>query len=175
MGYLAADFHRAASARGIKPYTRVSVYYLSGDKHATGADDNDTAWDPLWGRWPQDSELFQYGTLYGLGYWSNILYPKVTFGANIGPRHRLCAYTGPLFAAVQDRAGHADGSGESLFKGLLSSIRYDVPIRLAPPDATGADRFEIYGHLVAELFNPGNYYDTSRPSYFFRWEVSFAF
>jgi hypothetical protein len=175
MGYAAVDFHRDQSARGLKPYTRLSVYYLSGDKHFTGEDDNNTAWDPLWGRWPQDSELFQYGTLYGLGYWSNIVYPKLTFGAAIGPRHRVCAYSGPLFAAEQDHAGHADGSGDSLFKGLLSSIRYDIPIRLAPKNATGYDRFEIYGHLVAELFNPGNYYDTSRPSYFFRWEVSFAF
>ena len=175
MGYAAVDFHKDRSSSGIKPYSRLSAYYLSGDKHRTDADDNDTAWDPLWGRWPQDSELFQYGTLYGLGYWSNLLYTKLELGLNIGPHHRVQAYSGPIFAAVQDHLGHADGSGDSMFKGVLSVLRYDFPIILAPKNAHGADRFEIYGHVMAELFNPGDYYDTSRPAYFFRWEIVVAF
>ena len=175
MGYAAVDFHKDRSSSGIKPYSRLSAYYLSGDKHRTGADDNDTAWDPLWGRWPQDSELFQYGTLYGLGYWSNLLYTKLELGLNIGPHHRVQAYSGPIFAAVQDHLGHADGSGDSMFKGVLSVLRYDFPIILAPKNAHGLDRFEIYGHVMAELFNPGDYYDTSRPAYFFRWEIVVAF
>ena len=175
MGYAAIDLHRDRTAQGLKPYGRLSAYYLSGDKHRTGADDNDTAWDPLWGRWPQDSELFQYGTLYGLGYWSNLLYTKMELGLNIGPRHRVVAYSGPIFAAKQDHLGHADGSGESMFKGVLSVLRYDVPIILAPKNAHGTDRFELFGHLMAEVFNPGDYYDTSRPAYFLRWEFNFAF
>ena len=175
MGYVAVDFHKDRSSSGIKPYSRLSAYYLSGDKHRTGADDNDTAWDPLWARWPQDSEMFQYGTMYGIGYWSNLLYTKLELGLNIGPHHRVQAYSGPIFAAVQDHLGHADGSGDSMFKGVLSVLRYDFPIILAPKNAHGLDRFEIYGHVMAELFNPGNYYDTSRPAYFFRWEIVVAF
>ena len=96
-------------------------------------------------------------------------------GLNIGPRHRVVAYSGPIFAAKQDHLGHADGSGESMFKGVLSVLRYDVPIILAPKNAHGTDRFELFGHLLAEVFNPGDYYDTSRPSYFLRWEFTFAF
>ena len=175
MGYAAIDLHRDRTSQGLKPYSRLSAYYLSGDKHRTDVHDNDTAWDPLWGRWPQDSELFQYGTLYGLGYWSNLLYTKLELGLNIGPRHRVVAYSGPIFAAVQDHLGHADGSGESMFKGVLSVLRYDVPIILAPKNAHGTDRFELFGHLMAEVFNPGDYYDTSRPAYFLRWEFNFAF
>ena len=175
MGYAAIDLHRERSASGLKPYGRLSAYYMSGDKHRTGEDDNDTAWDPLWGRWPQDSELFQYGTLYGLGYWSNLLYTKLELGLNIGPRHRVVAYSGPIFAATQDHLGHADGSGESMFKGVLSVLRYDFPIILAPKNAHGVERFEIFGHIMAEVFNPGDYYDTSRPAYFLRWEINFAF
>ena len=53
MGYTAVDFHKDRASAGYKPYSRLSAYYLSGDKHRTDADDNDTAWDPLWGRWPQ--------------------------------------------------------------------------------------------------------------------------
>ena len=175
MGYAAVDFHKDRASSGYKPYSRLSAYYLSGDKHRTGADDNDTAWDPLWARWPQDSEMFQYGTMYGIGYWSNLLYTKLELGLNIGPHHRVQAYSGPIFAAVQDHLGHADGSGDSMFKGVLSVLRYDFPIILAPKNAHGLDRFEIYGHVMAELFNPGDYYDTSRPAYFFRWEIVVAF
>ena len=42
-------------------------------------------------------------------------------------------------------------------------------------NAKGADRFEIFGHLLAEVFNPGDYYDSSRPSYFIRWEFTVKF
>ena len=175
MGYAAVDVHKAKSYAGIRPYTRLSAYYLSGDRRRTGSHDNDTAWDPMWARAPQDSELMQYGTLYGLGYWSNMLYAKWTLGADLGARHALCAYSGPMWAAVQDRLGHADGSGGSLFKGVLSAVRYDFPLRLAPKGARGADRFEVFGHLLAEVFNPGDYYDSSRPAYFLRWELTFAF
>ena len=175
MAYVAVDYHRSRAAQGLHPYARLSVYYMSGDRHHGKEGNNDTAWDPLWSRCPQDSELFQNGTLYGLGYWSNVTYPKLTLGLDIGPHHRLAAYTGPMFAAAQDRAGHADGSGESMFKGELSAIRYDFPILLAPKDARGVDRFEIFGHVMAELFNPGDYYDSSRPAWFLRWELMFKF
>ena len=175
MAYAAVDFHKSRAEKGLHPYARLSVYYMSGDKHHGKRGNNDTAWDPLWGRWPQDSELFQYGTLYGLGYWSNMTYPKLTIGMDIGPHHRVSAYSGPIFAAAQDHAGHADGSGESMFKGELSAVRYDFPILLAPKNATGLKRFEIFGHVMAELFNPGDYYDSSRPAWFLRWEVMFCF
>ena len=175
MAYAAVDFHKSRAEKGIRPFSRLSVYYMSGDRHHGRDGNNDTAWDPLWGRWPQDSELFQNGTLYGLGYWSNMTYPKLTLGADFGPHHRLTAYSGPIFAAAQDRAGHADGSGDSMFKGVLSVVRYDFPILLAPKNAHGFDRFEIFGHVMAELFNPGDYYDSSRPAWFLRWELMFTF
>lgn len=175
MVYAAVDLHRSQKAMGVRPYTRLSVYYLSGDRHHGNPGDNDTAWDPLWARAPQDSELFQYGTLYGLGYWSNIAYPKLTIGANMGPRHRVSAYSGPMFAAAQDGDGHADGSDHGMFKGTFSAVRYDFPILLAEKGAQGCDRFEVFGHVMAELFNPGNYYDSSRPAWFIRWELIFSF
>ena len=175
MGYAAVDFHPQISKQW-QPYARLSAYYLSGDKHRTdAAHDNDTAWDPMWARSPNDSEMFQYGTLYGLGYWSNMLYTKLTLGADFGPHHGLCAYSGPMWAAVQDHLGHADGSGGSMYKGWNSAARYDFPLRLAPKGAKGADRFEIFGHVLAEVFNPGDYFDSSKPAYFLRWEFIFKF
>ena len=59
--------------------------------------------------------------------------------------------------------------------GLLSQVRYDFPLLTAPADATGLKRLEIFGHLLAEMINPGDYYATSRPAWFLRWEVMFKF
>jgi len=175
MGYVAVDFHEAKDHPGIRPFSRLSAYYLSGDRRRTGADDNDTAWDPMWARAPCDSELMQYGTLYGLGYWSNMFYTKATVGADLGKRHAVSACSGPMWAAVQDHLGRADGGDDSRFKGVLSAVRYDFPLLLAPKGAKGTDRFEVFGHVMAEVFHPGDYYESSRPSYFIRWELNFRF
>lgn len=174
MGYAAIDYH-PDFAENIKPYAIASIYYLSGDKNSLGENDNDMSWDPLWARAPCDSEMMQYGTLYGLGYWSNLVHPKLTLGAKFGRRHSFYVSAGPMFAATQDGMGHQDGSGESMYKGFNSVARYNFPIFLAPKDAKGIRRFEMFGHLMAELFNPGDYYDSTRPAYFLRWEVSLKF
>ncbi len=175
MGYAALDFHPHVS-EVCRPFARLSVYYLSGDKHNTDpANDNDTAWDPMWARAPCDSELFQYGTLYGLGYWSNLLHPKLTLGADFGPRHRLVASSGPMWAAEQDYMGNSNPSEASTYKGWNSSARYDFPLRLAPKLAHGLERIEIFCHVIAELFNPGDYYESTRSAYFIRWQFTVKF
>lgn len=173
MGYGAIDLHPVL-VKDMATYARLSAYYLSGDRHRGGADDNDTAWDPMWARAPCDSELMQYGTLYGLGYWSNMLYTRLTLGVDFTPRHRIQIYSGPMWAAERDGFGHTDGGGSD-FKGILSAARYDFPILLAPKNATGIRRFEIFGHVIGEVFNPGEYYESTRPSYFIRWELIFKF
>ena len=33
----------------------------------------------------------------------------------------------------------------------------------------------VFGHLLAEFFNPGDYYETDKPGFFFRWQVDFTF
>ena len=154
----------------------LAATYYSGDKHRTDAEhDNDQAWDPLWGRYTQDSELLVYGNLYGNAWWSNMIYTKLKATMVFGPRHAMYAYSGPMFTAVQDHLGHADHGGDSMYKGWLSAARYDFPIRLAPKNASGWDRFEFFGHVVAEVFNPGDYFDSSKPTYFFRWQIDVRF
>ena len=76
---------------------------------------------------------------------------------------------------MMDNLGSADRSGDSKYKGWLTAARYDFPILLSPKGASGIDRFEIFAHIVAESFLPGDYYDSSKPAYFIRWEVSFKF
>lgn len=159
---------------GVKGVLSSAVTYYSGDRHKTGNDDNDTSWDPMWGRYTQDSEMLVYGSLYENCWWSNMVYVKAKLTMSFGPRHAMYFYTGPMFAATRDGLGHADGSGSG-YEGLLSAARYDFPIRLAPPGAEGFDRIEIVAHVIGELFNPGDYYESGRPAYFVRWQLDFKF
>lgn len=174
MGHVGLNYFPSIGKEWKPKVTLASTYY-SGDKHRTGEDDNDTAWDPVWGRFTQDSEMLVYGALYGNCWWSNMIYTKLKLTMDFGPRHGMYVYTGPMHTAVQDNLGHADGSGRSMFKGWLSAARYDFPIRLAPKGASGLDRFEVFSHIVAESFQPGDYFDSSKPAYFFRWQIDFRF
>lgn len=174
MGHLELKY-RPQMLKEYKTTISLASTYYSGDKHRTGADDNDTSWDPMWARDTQESELLVYGSLYGRCYWSNMIYSKIKLTMNFGKYHALYAYTGPMFTAVQDNLGHTDKVGHSMYKGMLSAARYDFPIRIAPEGAYGIDRIEMFGHIVGEVFNPGDYYETGKPSYFLRLEFQIKF
>ena len=166
--------YRTDFLRAYRPTVSWATTYYSGDRHRTEADDSDTAWDPVWGRCTQNSEMLVYGTLYENGWWSNMIYSKLKLTMDFGPHHGFYLYTGPMFAAVQDGLGRSDGGG-STYKGLLSAARYDFPVRLAQKGARGLDRIEVFAHVVGELFHPGDYYESSKPAYFVRWQLDFRF
>ena len=152
-----------------QPFARVGFHFMSGDRDAADEDGGHRAWDPMWSRGVNDSEIFLYGTHYGVAWWSNLLYAKLTGGLEIGRNHAVVLSTGPMFAAVQDGLG----GGDSSYKGLLSQLRYDFPIRNA--DRGRGERLELFGHVFAEFFNPGDYYVTDRPAWFVRWQLDFRF
>ena len=152
-----------------KPFGKFGYHFMSGDDDAADETGGHSAWDPMWARGVNDSELFLYGTHYGAAWWSNMHYVKATIGMDLGRHHRIEGSSGPLFAAAQDGMGGGDG----MFKGLLSQVRYDFPIWLA--DKAKGERFEVFGHFLAEFFNPGDYYETEKPSFFVRWQVDFRF
>ena len=154
---------------GWKPFAKIGYHFMSGDENAADEDGGHGSWDPIWARGVNDSEMFLYGTHYGVGYWTNMHYLKTTLGVEIDKNHRLTTSFGPMFAAAKDGLG----GGEGAFKGFLSQIRYDFP--LWTPDRSAGERFEIFGHLVGEWFNPGDYYETDRPAWFVRWQVDFRF
>ncbi len=126
-------------------------------------------WDPMWHRDAVDSEIFLYGTHDGVGWWTNQHYLKISAGAEFAPRHTVVVSSGPIFAAEPDGLGGGKGS----FKGLLSRACYSFPICVA--DKAKGERFEVCGHVIGELFNPGDYYDTDKPAHFLRWQVEFRF
>jgi hypothetical protein len=168
MGYAGLTYRPALDMpRGLSPYVRASCYYLYGDDGENGRDNRDTGWDPLWSRWPQDSEMLVYGPLYGLGYWSNLIYPAVTIGVDSKVRHRFKCYAGPMFCAEDD--GY--GGGDSSYQGMLAVARYDFPLRTAGKN----ERFDISGHVMGEVLQPGDYYITDKTAYFVRWEIVVRF
>lgn len=173
-GFAGIDWRTVVSER-FKPYAKLSVTYMSGDRDAATQDGGHKAWDPLWARGVENSEMFLYGTLYGVGWWSNLVHPKLTLGSSFGKYHRLNFSSGPMFAAENDGLGHADGRRSGDFKGWIHQARYDFPLLIAPENASGISRFEIFGHLLAEFFNPGDYYDTQRPAWFVRWQIDIKF
>ena len=152
-----ADIGWKSAAAGWKPLAKLGYHFMSYE------------WDPMWSRAPNDSEMFLYGTHNGSAWWSNMHFVKMTAGVEFAPNHRVTASTGPMFVAERDGLG--GGSGK--FKGLLSQIRYDFPLFSA--DRTAGERFEVFGHVVAEFFNPGDYYETDRPAWFVRWQLDFRF
>ena len=163
--YTGVNWKKACES-GWKPFASLGLHIMSGDKHAGEEDGGHRAWDPMWSRGVNDSELMLYGTHYGAAWWSNMIYLKTAGGVEFGPRHRLYLTTGPMFAAVDDNMGGDGGS----FKGLLSQVRYDFP--LWKVDVAEGRTFEIFGHVIAELMNPGDYFATDKPAWFFRWRAN---
>ena len=159
-----------SSAEGsVRPFGRFGYHFMSGDDDAATEDGGHSAWDPMWARGVNDSEMFLYGTHYGAAWWSNLHYVKLTGGLDLGRAHRLMGSCGPMFAAAQDGLGGGDG----FFKGFLYQGRYDFPLWLA--DKSKGERFEFIGHVIAEFFNPGDYFEAEKPAWFFRWQVEMKF
>ena len=170
-----------SASEGMKPYVRLGYHFMSGDDDAADEDGGHSAWDPMWARGVNDSEIFLYGTHYGAAWWSNMHYLKLSLGAEIGPRHSISATYGPIFAAAQDGLGGNDGH----YKGLLSQIRYDFPLWPFSREDDGRC-FEVFGHVIFECFCPGDYYEDpakypggyyefDRLAWFFRWQIDFKF
>ncbi len=162
MGYAGLTYKPLVDGTA-KPYFTGSCYYLSGDS-SRGDDDNDGAWDPLWARWPQFSELYVYNFIYGAGYWSNLLYPSLEAGVSFAkPGHKLRANVGPMYAAVEDDLGSGGGD----LYGWFGMVRYDFPLW----QKIFGKRGDLSGHLTAEVLDPGDYYSSDTLAYFLRWEI----
>ena len=165
-----AGFNWKSRAKSsIRPYARFGYHFMSGDEDAANEDGGHSAWDPMWARGVNDSEIFIYGSLYGSAWWSNMHFAKLTLGCEFGVHHGVYWATGPMFAAAQDGLG----GGNGMFKGYLNQLRYDFPILTA--DRTKGERFEVFGHLEAEFVNTGDYYASDKPMWFFRWQLDFRF
>jgi hypothetical protein len=130
---------------------RVVYEYLSGDD--PGSHGTNEAWQPLWGRWPQWSELYVY----------TVAFTKEAHLAEINNLHRLgggwsfnpcknlevAADYHLLFAdeAVDKSSGGGLVSSSDKFRGQLFTVWEKYTINK-----------HVSGHLVQEVFVPGDFY-----------------
>ena len=160
---------KSATESSIRPFAKFGYHFMSGDDDAADEDGGHSAWDPMWARGVNDSEILVYGSQYGFSWWSNMHFVKLTLGCEFGRCHGVYWATGPMFAAAQDGLGGGDG----MLKGYYNQARYDFPILLA--DKSKGERFEVFGHLEAELINTGDYYESDKPMWFLRWQIEMRF
>lgn len=138
--------------------------YLSGDDPDEGTDQ---AFDPLWGRWPQWSELmiYQWPLDARVGQATNLLRLNLGWAAQVHPTSLLTFDYHALFAnqeSTRTAAQLANISGDGHFRGHLLTAWLKTKL-----DA------HVSGHLVAEYLAPGDFYASHRrdDAYFVRAEM----
>ncbi len=149
-----------------KHSVHVGYEQLSGDDPRT---DDDEGWDPVWSRRARWSELMVYTigaeTRGRKGYWTNLQRPYAGWSAKPTGRLQLQADYMPMFAIENPRPNPDMFSEDGKFRGqLIQAIaRYKFTEHLS-------------GHLWAELFFPGDYYqpDHRDTATFFRAELMFS-
>ena len=164
LGYGAAIWTLPVEIAKARPTLTAGLYYLSGDDSGTA--DKDEGWNPLWSRYPQFSELYIYAfDAEKAGYWSNVLYPSLSAAIKFSYFHKLSLSAGVMYAPEEN------GPGDGNRRGNLYTARYDFPIA----DGLLAKSDRMYGHLLAECLDPGDYYKVDHTAYFLRWELVYSF
>jgi hypothetical protein len=136
--------------------------FLSGDDPSTS---DDEAFDILWGRYPQFSEIYAYTYISESGYAQATNLHRITADWSCKPAEALeltLAYS-LLWAQETPLDGVNPMFGSGHFRGQVGRalLRY---------------RFtdHITGHLVGEIFAPGNYYQSPNDdiALFARYEIT---
>lgn len=141
--------------------------FLSGDR--AGSKGTNEAFNPLWGRWPQWSELmvYNYATETRIANINNL--HRVWYGWQADPTKKI-QLQARYHLLFTDRNTFEESSpanfGGGCFRGQVVTglMRYKI------------NRF-LSGHLVAEWFKPDGYYSPARDdnAFFTRAELVFAF
>ena len=141
--------------------------FLSGDDPDTGTNE---AFDPLWGRWPQWSELlvYTYATETRIAEVTNL--HRINVGHKFKPTENTELLTDYhlLFAdeKTQKNSATADVTDHGYFRGQLVTCKLNYKINE-----------QWSGHLLGELFFPGNFYNNDRNDVatMLRYELTFRF
>jgi hypothetical protein len=142
----------------------VTYEYLSGDDPDTK---RVTSFNPLWGQWPQWSELYQpYVTSMEDGLVSNL--HRLDFGHKFKPNKQWEILTdwNLLWADENTYNGNARFTGDGNFRGHLLTCwaKYNFTKQLK-------------GNLVGEYMVPGNYYSNANndDALYFHFTVEYTF
>ncbi|NEX18931.1 alginate export family protein [Thiorhodococcus mannitoliphagus] len=151
----------------LKNQFHASYEFLSGDDPSTS---NDEAFDPLWGRWPQWSELmiYQWPLESRVGEATNLQRLNVGWDAQVHPTTKLMVDYHALWAdqnSTRTEAQMVNISGDDRFRGHLFTTWLKTKLNE-----------HVSGHLVGEYLLPGDYYAENRrdDSFFVRVEVVLA-
>lgn len=143
---------------------RIEYEYLSGDDPGT---DKIEEFDPLWGRWPQFSDLYIYTYAVETRIAEVTNLHRLGFGWNCNPlgykNLDLSLYYHLLWA--DEKYSTAITAGDGDFRGQLVTLC--LKYKYGP---------HISGHLKGELFGPGDYYlDANNDvAMFLRYELVFT-
>jgi len=143
---------------------RLAYEFLSGDDPDT---DTIEEFDPLWGRWPQWSDLivYTYAPETRIAYVTNLHRLGAGWSFNPTKKLEMCTDYHLLFADENTRAGQAGYTNSGDFRGQLvtAQLRYTI-------------NPHIKGHLTGDLFCPGNYYDATKndTAVYLRYELVFT-
>lgn len=139
--------------------------YLSGDDPDSG---DDEAFDPLWGRWPQWSELmiYQWPLDSRVGEATNLHRLNLGWGAKPHPSAEVTLDYHALWAdqeSARTPGQLANISRNGRFRGHLFTGWLKAKLNR-----------QVSGHLVAEYLRPGDFYADHRQddSYFIRAELN---
>lgn len=152
------------AADTLTPVADVGFYALSGDDPDTA--DKNEAWNPLWARYPQYSELYVYAwDAEQAGRWQNVMMPYVQMSLKPCKKSKLTAMAGYLLAPEDNGPGTGDE------RGMLLVLKDEITIA----EKLLSSKDKLTGHLWAEILEPGNYYNVDDTAYFLRWELMYAF
>lgn len=149
----------------LKNQLHADVEFLSGDDPNSRGDE---AFDPLWGRWPQWSELmiYQWPLDSRVGEFTNLRRLNAGWIAQVHPTTQVTLDYHALWAdemGTRYASQMANISGDDRFRGHLFTgwVRTKFNKHVA-------------GHLVAEYLIPGDYYAENRrnDSFFVRAELN---
>jgi len=146
----------------------LDLEYLSGDDPDTTTNE---AFDPLWGRWPQWSELFiyQWPLDSRVGQATNLSRLNLGWAAKVHPTTEVLLDYHALWAnqeSVRTPSQLRNISQDGTFRGHLFTAWAKAKF----------NKF-VSGHLVAEYLAPGDFYADNRRdgSYFLRAELALTY
>ena len=141
--------------------------FLSGDDPGTAS--RNEAFDPLWGRWPQWSELYgpyTYAMETRTGETTNLHRLNLGWIAKVHPTTELSLDYHALFADENSKCGSIGFSCNDKFRGHL----FTAWLRAKFDE-------HLSGHLLAEYLLPGDYYVSPKGdnAYFLRAELNLTY
>ncbi len=163
-GYTHLDFSIGETIPCLKKLT-LGAIALSGDDPGTFTNEG---WDPLFSRWPKWSESYIYTLIPEMGgkvaYWSNLssLNSSLEFKLTQKIRLKLTYHSLKSFYNLAFISSRKYGLGK--YRGDLLIARSTFQINQ-----------HFKGHVLLEIFKPGNFYSPEDDSYnWFRFELMYT-